>query len=101
MIDVQNLILRWRYEEGTGIIKTTLGWWMKVFHEMVIMIGLPVFVFFYVVENVFQIAVQTLPGVPNIDIPLFVIWICVCAFGELKLICMLSTGTKYAEQSNA
>lgn len=98
MVNLRKLILRWRFDDG-GLLKTTIGFWAKRGYESLVMVGIPIYLFLLLVEVAYETSAQSLPLIPEVDIPLELLWLLISTVSGMKLSCLLSSGTDYPDSA--
>jgi hypothetical protein len=94
MVDIKQAILEWRYNQDS-ILKTTVGLWIKGGYEAFLMLGIPLGMILLAFDQISTITIDMLPLVPEVDAPLWAIWILTCLAAEYKERCLLTLGTDY------
>lgn len=87
MASFQETVLLWRYQ-GQNTWKTVVGFWLKAVIELVLMIGLPLGVFIFVLTTLAELSLGAIPLVNETRNPRLIGWIVLTASTWLQLRCI-------------
>lgn len=91
MSSFQETILLWRYQ-GRNTWKTIVGFWAKATIEFVLMIGLPLGVFIFVLTTLAEISLGSIPLVKETGNPRLISWVVLTAGAWIQLRCLFADG---------
>lgn len=87
MTSLQETILLWRFQ-GQNTWKTVVGFWLKATIEFVLMIGVPLGVFIFVLTSFADLSLGTIPLVSETTYPRLISWLVLTAIAWTRLRCL-------------